>query len=289
MTPMKDRKPLKLIRMMFAVLSSLTMMLALSSVGLAVGRAEPAASDSELEADKSEPASSPSASASESPGSSPLPNASGSAPAAAMQSPSPSSAPAPGASLPAVLAEIEQEYASTRTMSARFKQTERIEALDQTKNSEGVILIKRPDKIRWETQKPDPSLLVGNGRKFWFYTPPFEEGERGQVIEQDARRIRSRLAHALLSGSFSAARDMKIVQLSSEHFKLIPRKGSSGTVREAELRVSPEKKRIERVILLHEGGNRSDISLSEIKLGTELPDSLFRFVPPPNTDRMQSD
>jgi outer membrane lipoprotein-sorting protein len=40
------------------------------------------------------------------------------------------------------------------------------------------------------------------------------------------------------------------------------------------------------VKLEHRGGNRSEIKLSNIELGSALPDELFRFVAPPNTDRI---
>src|SRR5206468_1371 len=95
-----------------------------------------------------------------------------------------------------------------------------------------------------------------------------------------------RLANALLAGSLSVARQMKVQQKDASHFILTPKPGTAGTVAQAEIEVDPEKKLIDKVILNHKGGNRSEISLSDIKLGEDLKEDSFNFTPPPNTDKV---
>src|SRR5690606_34882256 len=112
------------------------------------------------------------------------------------------------------------------------------------KTSEGILQAKRPDKVRWETVSPDPNLLVSDGSRFWFYTPPLEEGERGQVMIRKSNEIQSQLATALLSGSFSVAKNMKIQAKGPSRFELIPKPGSAGTVTRAEIQVDPQEKLI---------------------------------------------
>ncbi|OFZ55404.1 MAG: outer membrane lipoprotein carrier protein LolA [Bdellovibrionales bacterium RIFOXYC1_FULL_54_43] len=192
--------------------------------------------------------------------------------------------PVHAAKLPRLLQEVEAKYARATTLEADFSQINVLSALKRTKTSSGHIQFKRPNKIRWETLKPDPNLLVSDGKKFWFYTPPFDEGEQGQVIEKKTSEVQTKFAHALLSGSFSIARNMKVKQEKPSRFALIPKKGTAGTVIRAEIEVDPGEKLIKKVTLLHRDGNRSEISLSAIKLGEPLEDRLFSFVPPPNTD-----
>jgi outer membrane lipoprotein-sorting protein len=69
----------------------------------------------------------------------------------------------------------------------------------------------------------------------------------------------------------------------------VPKKGTAGTVRAAEITVDLQKHEISEVKLEHRGGNRSEIKLSQISIGTELPDPLFHFIVPPNTDRMETE
>lgn len=193
---------------------------------------------------------------------------------------------AKGPTLPKLLRDVEDKYTKAATLSADFNQLTTDAILSHKKKSSGKIYVKRPSKVRWDTQKPDPSLLVSDGKRFWFYTPPFDEGERGQVIEKKSSEIQSKLANALLSGSFSVAKDMKIQQKTPSTFLLIPKPNSAGTVTQATIEVDPDKLLIQKVILDHKGGNRAEISLSQIELGKPLADDLFVFTPPPNTDRV---
>lgn len=182
--------------------------------------------------------------------------------------------------------EIETKYAAAGSLQAQFNQINETAATGQKKTSSGVILIKWPDEFRWETQQPDPSLLISDGKTFWFYTPPFDSTEHGQVIIRKVAQVQSKLASALLSGRFSAMRGMQIKQLSPGEFELHPKKGSASTVRVARVTIDLAQKVIQKVVLEHEGGNRAEISLSHIELGKSLGEEPFHFVPPPNTDRV---
>lgn len=198
----------------------------------------------------------------------------------------PGSAPA-GVKLPSLLKAVDAKYSKAATLTAKFTQVNESAALKQKKTSSGVITAKRPDKVRWETLSPDPNTLVSDGKTFWYYTPPFDEGERGQLIVKKAAEIQSRLATALLSGSFSSVKGMRFRKVSPSKFVILPRTGSAGTVERIEIEVDPERKLIQRVLLDHKGGNRAEITLKEITLGVETPDEKFRFSPPPNTDRVE--
>ena len=84
--------------------------------------------------------------------------------------------------LPSLLQAVEEKYAQSPTVQAEFTQINEVAALKTKKTSSGILIVKRPNKLRWETLKPDVSVLMSDGSTFWFYTPPFEEGDRGQLI-----------------------------------------------------------------------------------------------------------
>lgn len=208
-----------------------------------------------------------------------------------MAAPVPAAAPKPVTKalkeLPQVLQDLEVKYIRAVTLQADFTQINEIAALKTKKTSSGVLMVKRPNKLRWETLKPDLNLLVSDGRHFWFYTPPFDEGEHGQVIEKKSSEINSKLANALISGSFSAAGDMKIRQESPSTFLLVPKAGTAGTVSRAEIEIDPAEGVIRKVTLEHKGGNRSEITLSKIELGKKIGDDAFVFDAPPGTDKVE--
>ncbi len=189
---------------------------------------------------------------------------------------------------PPLLREVEQIYGRQATLKADFSQVDFIASTQLSKKSSGTIYFKRPDKIRWETLAPDRNLLVSDGKKFWFYTPPFDESERGQVIEQKSAQVQSKLAQDLLSGKISTARNMKVKALGDHRFQLTPKKRSAGSLAQIEIQLNEQSKRIVQLVLLHQGGNRTTIDLSAIEFGPTLGDEFFQFTPPPNTDRIQA-
>ena len=189
-------------------------------------------------------------------------------------------------SIPPLLAEIETKYSKAATLSAEFEQTTHDAVLAKAKKSSGKIFIKRPSKVRWETLKPDKNLLVSDGAHFWYYTPPFDPDERGQVIEKKTSDVQSRLAQSLLSGAFSMNREIILREKSPSVFVLVPKKGTAGTVTQATVEIDPEQKLIRKVILDHKGGNKAEITLSQIRLGEPLGNDLFSFQAPPNTDKI---
>lgn len=201
-----------------------------------------------------------------------------------------SSTKAQVASLPVLLKEVEAKYFKASTLTADFSESDQSTTTKQTKKSSGKIQFKRPGKLHWETTKPDHNILISDGKKFWFYTPPFDEGESGQYWEKDASKVQTKFAQGLLAGTFSynvSSGNMTVTQTSGTDFIVIPKKGTGGTVRQAILKVNPQQKLITGVELLHKGGNTTQITLSNIQLGQPLDDSLFRFTPPPNTEKMK--
>jgi len=188
--------------------------------------------------------------------------------------------------MPKLLEQVEAKYSHSNTLKAEFKQKQFSKITGSTKKFSGKIYVKRPSKVRWETEKPEPNLLIGDGKTYWFYTPPIDKDEKGQVIERSAKTIQSQLADALISGRFSMNRDMQIVQKNPSTFLLVPKLGTAGTVANATVVINPQKELIEKVILDHKGGNRAEIDLSNIELGQELDAKLFQFTAPPNMDQI---
>ena len=189
--------------------------------------------------------------------------------------------------LPGLMQEVQTQYQKSAGIQAQFTQNTEIKATRQNKAAKGRIWIKRPSKLRWETLEPDPNILVSDGKLFWFYTPPFEQGERGQVIIRKKAQVQTQFLNALLSGSFEFGKGaVKIEEKNDHSFLLKPKSGTAGDVLSAEIEIDPTKKMITRVVLTHTSGNLTRISLQEIHLTSKLEESLFRFVADQNTDKI---
>lgn len=189
--------------------------------------------------------------------------------------------------LPPLLLEVQAQYQKSAGIQAQFSQSTEIRATRQTKRAQGRIWIKRPNKLRWETLEPDPNILVSDGKVYWFYTPPFDSGERGQVIIRKKNQVQTQFLNGLLSGSFDFGKDsVSVSEKTKTIFVLKPKLGTAGDVTSAEIEIESQKKMISRVTLTHTSGNTTRIELQEISLVPKLEDSLFRFTVDKNTDKI---
>lgn len=186
--------------------------------------------------------------------------------------------------MPALLQKIRDKYKQAPSLMAVFKQINESAALKTRKESEGVVSILRPGKVRWETQSPDPSIFISDGKTMWFYSPPFDAESNGQLVIRKASDTQSKLATALLSGEFQTGPDLKVAAKGSNRFQLIPRKGTSGDVMTAEIEIDAQKLLISKVILKHKDGNHSEITLSKVIFGKGVTPDMFQFKAPPKTE-----
>lgn len=196
-------------------------------------------------------------------------------------------AQAQASNLPARLESVRLEYQKASGLEAEFEQSTFIKSTQQNKKSNGKLWIKRPHFMRWETVNPDANLLVSNGKTFWFYTPPFEKGDRGQVMIRKSAQVQTDFLNALISGTFRFKdKDTKVVEKSNQEFELRPSPGSAGDVKLATLFLDSRLNRITRVMIVHTTGNKTEILLNKLTLTSKLDDKLFNFVPDKNTDRI---
>lgn len=189
--------------------------------------------------------------------------------------------------LPEPLVRVQEAYQKKGGVVAFFDQLTLVKSTRQTKKSQGKIWIKRPNQLRWETLEPDANILVSDGKTFWFYTPPFEKGERGQVIIKKSKQVQTQFLNGLLSGSFDFGSETEVKDLGSGRFLIKPKTGTAGDVETAEIGISKRESKIQEVVLIHTTGNRTEIKLKDIELQSNLDSKLFRFVPDRNTDRIQ--
>jgi outer membrane lipoprotein-sorting protein len=78
---------------------------------------------------------------------------------------------------------------------SKFVQSFKSSLTGKLVKSRGEIVYKYPKMIKMEILNPEPSIFTSNAKKSWYYTPPFMEGEKGEVTIQTSR-------DTLLSGFF---------------------------------------------------------------------------------------
>ncbi len=188
---------------------------------------------------------------------------------------------------PTLFTILKKKYGSTKTLKANFVQTQFNKMMGSEKKSEGILEIKRPDKFRWDTLKPDATLLVSNGKKIVYFTPPFQTGEKGQVIYKKSADVQSKLAIDLLSGSSNLQKDFKAKKAADGRYELTPIKKNLADINKIELYIEPKTDLVYKLKLQHATENETEIELKNLNLGSQLEDSRFEFVPPPNTEEVK--
>ena len=71
--------------------------------------------------------------------------------------------------------ELKNRLAVVSTLHANFKQIVYSADNKVVQDGRGELWLKRPNLFRWHMTSPDESLLVSDGKTFWFYDPFVEQ------------------------------------------------------------------------------------------------------------------
>jgi outer membrane lipoprotein carrier protein len=182
---------------------------------------------------------------------------------------------------------LKQAYGNKMTVKTDFVQKQKNMIMGGVKESSGVIEIKRPDKFRWETLAPEKSVLIADGKSVMYYTPPFREGEKGQLLTRKAADVQSKTAIDLLSGQGDLKKTFRAIRIKENHYELKPLK-PAGDIERIELFLNNQTKLVDQLLLIHTTGNETELVLKNVNLGISVDDSRFAFKAPPGTTEIRN-
>lgn len=203
-------------------------------------------------------------------------------PAALLLFPAPA-LPAEGLSLEQLTAKTQEIYEKTTDLKARFVQEVTIRSMKKTEREEGTVHFKNPRMMLWDYQKPKAKKLVINAQKAWLYVP-----EDRIVYVQNADDIyRSRMAVRFLSGLGKLSEDFRIGFSGDKPFDeqgnyllTLTAKEAEGGIERLFLTIDGKNFHISQFSFTDALGNTTRLRLSDIRINTGVPDSLFDFKPP---------
>ena len=196
----------------------------------------------------------------------------------------------------AVAAAVQAFYDQTRDVSASFFQTYVSKLYKRTDRSKGTVVFKKPGMMRWDYAEPNGKVIVSNGKKLLVYEPG-EEGEKGQVVEQDITQAQLPQALAFLMGTGRLA--------DSFSFRLLDAKREgfpSGDVLELKpLQPTPHYERIlfyvertpalrglvRRLLIIDSAGNRNRFDFAALKFNGSVAGKHFEWQPPKDARHVQ--
>jgi outer membrane lipoprotein carrier protein len=172
------------------------------------------------------------------------------------------------------------------SFTANFSQEYVSSLKGKTKKGNGSVEYKFPGNIRFETTSPTHVLFITNGKKSWYYTYPFIDGEDGELTEsngQDGVGIFTKFFDSLKNGlktnslyKIENKNEIVIVNFTEKSSKDIG-------IKSADLKFSNKNqafKDLDSIELQFLDGKKSTMKLSGISVNPIILESRFIFTPP---------
>ena len=181
-------------------------------------------------------------------------------------------------SAPQVAARVDRHYNALRSLEVHFVQT--YTGMGMNRKESGVLLLKKPGKMRWTYTDPDGKLFVLDGKAGYFYSPGSSEAQKVDQKKLDDLRspLRFLLGHTELTKELTGLRascdGSGICDLSG-----VP-KGLEERV--SSLKITAAADGTIRAMTIEEtDGVTNRFEFSGEAANVPAPDSAFVFTPPP--------
>jgi outer membrane lipoprotein carrier protein len=182
----------------------------------------------------------------------------------------------------AVVDRVQKRYDSATDYRAKFGQTLTNAAFGRKTASSGEVLFKKPGRMRWNYEKPEPKTYVADGATLWLYEP-----EDKQAFKQDLKSSQLPAALAFLTGRGKLATEFDVTFAKDTPYgspgdyvlSLAP-KQPQAQVKSILFVVDPATFNVRESVITDSQGNINDLLFSDIRVNGGVPDGTFRFSPP---------
>jgi len=187
-----------------------------------------------------------------------------------------------------IIKKVETRY-TLPGFSANFFQVSTIKAMKITDTAYGKAFFKRPDKMRWEYEKPDRQTIITDGNTLWIYrkednqvmigkAPSFFGDGKGFSFLSDMKLIQNKFSIILEK---KTGDDYHVL-------KLFPRE-KTFDVSVIYLSVSKKTFEVVKIVTYNSYGDETRIELSDIQFKQKLDDSMFSFKIPQGVEVLHLD
>lgn len=175
--------------------------------------------------------------------------------------------------------DIQKKYETLTGFKADFKQQLKNAATGQVEERTGSIAYKRPNLVRWETDRPEKELLIVGKDAVWNYVPSEKMASKSPLtaVFSSKTMIRFISGQARLDEEFHVEEQGTDAGLTK--LALTPKQPEPSLV-QGYIWVDPQSRLIKSVLLLDFYGNANRLGLDNLTLNPSLSDQLFEFAPP---------
>lgn len=181
---------------------------------------------------------------------------------------------------------LQKGYDSAVDFVTDFRQETELKTLARSLKAHGKLYFKRPGRMLWRYDEPKGQFVLADGKNLYYYQP-----EQGQVLKSPLKSaFRSDIPLSFLLGIGSLKKEFKVSLKGLEQglyvLRLEPR-GELGGFGEILLGVDAESFNIHSSRIRDAAGNVTMIRFADMRKGTGLKDSLFRFQLPEGVDLVE--
>ena len=214
----------------------------------------------------------------------------GSAAAAPANAPASRSAPDPEAV--ALIERVEAYHQSLPHFEARFEQRFSPRIFGRDRVESGRLTVKRPARMRWDYEEPEPKVFVSDGNNTWFHVPADQQvvvgafGGDGQGTGEETgglNPLEFLTGDATILDHFDALLASEPPSPGMRTVALVPRQ-TNQEITSLSLTVDAESGRIQGIESEDLEGNRTTFRFTDFRFETSPDDSVFTFTIPPGTD-----
>ena len=178
------------------------------------------------------------------------------------------------------LERIKEYFQNIQSASADFHQVVTDKQGHTTQDVTGVMQLQKPNKFRWDYNKPFVQQIIGDGEKIWLFDP-----ELNQVTVRSFTKAAGSSPAALLAGGKEMERSFVIKDASRkgtlEWVLAVPKIGETGFER---LFLGFKGDALMEMELHDSFGNRTAIQFINVVRNPKLSADLFKFTPPRDAD-----
>jgi outer membrane lipoprotein carrier protein len=181
----------------------------------------------------------------------------------------------------AIARRVQSFYAQTKDFSAGFRQHYTYVAIGRVEESEGVVQVKKPGRVRWDYAKPDRRTLYIEDRTLWIWRPDDQEAQ----VKRNFGGEQLSSAFTFLWGKGNLLKDFSPRAVPApdglpkgDALELTPIKAMPGI--EKLLFVVAKDGQVLASVVTNPQGDINQIVFTSAKIDQGLSDSLFHFAPP---------
>jgi outer membrane lipoprotein carrier protein len=183
--------------------------------------------------------------------------------------------------LRSVLEKMQKRYDQAKDFHAKFTQTYSRAVVGRATVSTGTLSFKKPGRMRWDYDKPEPRMFLSNGQVLWLYEPTEK-----QAFKQDLKSSQLPAALAFLMGKGKLVDEFEVMFAKDEHGRpgdihlaLAPKQPQS-SYKSILFIVDPKEHLVRESILVDSQGNTNHFVFDDLEVNGKVADALFKWTPP---------